>query len=252
MAPQDSVLEHALMMPSIKKLKGKRVVLASASPRRKEILSRFGISPEVVPSTFEENLPVSSFEDIHEYPVATAQHKGVEVYERLVAEDPDNPPDLVIAADTIVLTHAAPVVGQVHESLLPPMTQEIMEKPVDKEDNLRMLLDLNGGICEVVTGVVLIYPILTAPGYGMKSIDERTLVHFADNPPALVKAYVESGDGLGKAGGFGVQGNGGLLISKVEGDYNNVVGFPASSFFRYLEILVEENEEEGGDFLSID
>ena len=71
------------------------------------------------------------------------------------AEDPDNPPDLVIAADTVVLTHAAPVVGQVHESLLPPMTQEILEKPVDKEDNLRMLLDLNGGICEVVTGVVL-------------------------------------------------------------------------------------------------
>ena len=116
---------------------------------------------------------MSSFEDIHEYPVATAQHKGVEVYERLVvgiapphfrvqrhseiqqAEDPDNPPDLVIAADTVVLTHAAPVVGQVHESLLPPMTQEILEKPVDKEDNLRMLLDLNGGICEVVTGVVL-------------------------------------------------------------------------------------------------
>lgn len=240
------------MMPSIKKLKGKRVVLASASPQRKEILSRFGLAPEISPSTFEEDLDPHSFEDIHEYPVATAQHKGVEVYERLVADDPDNPPDLVIAADTVVLTHAAPSPGgQVHVSLLPPMTQELLEKPTDKEDNLRMLLDLNGGICEVVTGVVFVYPILTAPGYEIKSLDERTLVHFADNPPALVKAYVDSGEGLGKAGGFGVQGNGGLLVSKVDGDFNNVVGFPASSFFRYLELLVEENEQDGGDFLSI-
>lgn len=98
------VLPHAIKTPSIKKLEGKRVVLASASPRRKDILETFvrrsfaclqssyvltdwhaqGLSPEIVPSTFKEDLVVSSFEDIHEYPVATATHKAVEVYERLV------------------------------------------------------------------------------------------------------------------------------------------------------------------------
>lgn len=90
------VLPHALPLPAIKKLTGKRVVLASASPRRKDILKTFGLAPEVIPSTFEETLALSQFEDIHEYPVATATQKAVEVYERLVREDPENGPDLVI------------------------------------------------------------------------------------------------------------------------------------------------------------
>ncbi|KAJ7935623.1 Maf-like protein [Mycena leptocephala] len=214
------VLSHALQTPGIKKLSGKRIVLASASPRRKDILSVFGIAPDIIPSTFEEDLPVSSFENIHEYPVATATQKAVEVYERLVQSDPDNAPDLVIAAS---------------------------RETSSKEENFRMLLDLNGGVCEVVTGVVVVYPILTAPGYMLRSIDERSLVYFADNPRELIEAYVESGEGLTVAGGFAIQGRGGALVRKVDGDYNNVVGFPAASFFRLLDLLVEEDE----DFLEI-
>jgi len=105
MAPKhNSLLPHALQTPSMKRLSGKRIVLASNSPRRKEILNTFvrlhwgsiywsaiyalripqGLAPEIVPSTFGEDLPLSSFQDIHEYPVATATHKAVEVYERLV------------------------------------------------------------------------------------------------------------------------------------------------------------------------
>jgi len=87
-----------------------------------------------------------------------------------------------------------------------------------------MLLDLNGAVCEVVTGVTVgklvilpcvydmflmrpdaVFPILCAPGYKVKSIDERTLVYFADNPRHLVEGYVESGEGLDRAGGFAIQ-----------------------------------------------
>ncbi|KAK0230406.1 inosine triphosphate pyrophosphatase-like protein [Armillaria fumosa] len=241
------ILPHALQVPAIKKLSGKKVILASNSPRRKEILHTYGLAPDIVPSTFEENLAHGSFDDIHEYPVATATHKAVEVYERLVEQDPDNAPDLVIAADTVVLTHAQPSTSDASYSVLPETNQELLEKPASKEDNLRMLLDLNGGVCEVVTGVALVYPILSAPGYSIKSIDERSLVYFADNPKHIVEAYADSGEGVDRAGGFAIQGLGGLLIRKIEGDYNNVVGFPAASFFTLLDLLVDEEP----DFLDI-
>ncbi|KAJ7651306.1 inosine triphosphate pyrophosphatase-like protein [Roridomyces roridus] len=241
------VLPHALKTPAIKKLTGKRIILASASPRRKDILSVHGLAPEIVPSTFEEDLDVNSFQNIHEYPVATASHKAIEVYERLVQADPENPPDLVIAADTVVLTHAQPSTEQTSFSLLPGVTQELLEKPSSKDDNRRMLLDLNGGVCEVVTGLVVVYPILTSPGYMTRSIDERSLVYFADNPREVIDAYVESGEGLDVAGGFAIQARGGALVRKVDRDYNNVVGFPAASFFRLLDLLVEEDS----DFLDV-
>jgi len=97
------------------------------------------------------------------------------------------------------------------------------------------------------------------------SIEERSLVYFSDNAPTLLRAYVDSGEGLDRAGGFAVQvrsqytrvphrelneieqGLGGLLIRKIEGDYHNVVGFPAASFFRFLDLLVEEDD----DFLEV-
>lgn len=98
-----------------------------------------------------------------------------------------------------------------------------------------------------------------------RSIDERSLVYFADNSKDLIEAYVESGEGIDRAGGFAIQVHfsydhfepfrltiytqeqGGLLIRKIEGDYNNVVGFPAASFFKLLELLVEEDP----DFLEV-
>ncbi|KAJ6487294.1 inosine triphosphate pyrophosphatase-like protein [Mycena vulgaris] len=231
------VLPHALQTAAIKKLAGKRIVLASASPSRKQILSVFGIAPEIIPSTFKEDLPVSSFDDIHEYPVATATHKAVEVYKRLVESDPENAPDLIIAADTVALTHALPSTTQTSFEMLPEIKQELLEKPTSREDNLRMLFDLNGSV---------LYPVRTSPGYTIRSIDERSLVYFADNSRELLEAYVECGEGLAGAGGFVIQGRGAALIRKVDGDYNNVRGFPAASFFRLLDLLVEEDS----DFLS--
>lgn len=78
-------------------------------------------------------------------------------------------------------------------------------------------------------------------------MEERTFVHFADNPVSLLEAYADSGEGIDRAGGFAIQGMGGMLIAKVDGDYNNVVGFPAASFFRFLNLLVEEED----DFLDV-
>ncbi|EJU04996.1 Maf/Ham1 [Dacryopinax primogenitus] len=243
MPHHNPVLDHALRTPAFIKLAGKRVVLASNSPRRREILRVVGLEPEVVPSTFAENLSQRDFESPYEYPVATATHKAVEVYERLVKEDPEDPPDLVIAADTVVLSSVTMPVPGTSASLINEPIPEILEKPSSQADNLRMLLDLNGQRCEVVTGITIVYPVLAAPGYAIQSIDERSFVYFADSPVHLLEAYADCREGIDRAGGFAVQGRGGLLISRVEGDYNNVVGFPVTSFFHWLEELIEEDED---------
>jgi len=78
-------------------------------------------------------------------------------------------------------------------------------------------------------------------------MDDRTLVAFSDNPVNLLEAYADSGEGIDRAGGFAIQGLGGMLVRRIEGDFHNVVGFPAAAFFKSLEILLEEEV----DFLSI-
>ena len=183
--------------------------------------------PEIVPSLFKEDLPKSDFtgEMAFEYPVETATEKAKEVYVRLVQTDDHNPPDLVIGADTVIVYDG-----------------EILEKPVDKVDNVRMLADLCGRSFHVITGVALVHPILSAPGYQIRTVCEQTKVHFADVAAPLLQAYVESGEGLDRAGGFAIQGRGALLIRGIEGDYNNVVGFPLYSVFDLLHNLVENEE----------
>ena len=221
------IATDALKTPVFTRLTGKRIVLASGSPRRLDLLASVGVHPDVVPSRFQEDLAKSDFHEdtLYEYPVDTATHKAKEVYERLVRETPEHPPDLVIAADTVIV-----------------FENEILEKPKDKRDNLRMLADMAGHTCQVITGVALIHPILQAPGYKVHTVFERTRVHFADTPYELLHAYVDSGEGLDRAGGFAIQGRGALLIQSVEGDYNNVVGFPLYSVFSLLHDLVENEE----------
>ena len=186
-----------------------------------------GLHPEVVPSTFKEDLPKSEFigDGVFEYPVHTASCKALEVYERLVNDSPANPPDLVIGADTVVVAN-----------------EQILEKPLDKTDNLRMLADLSGNSVTVITGVAFVHPILTSPGYKVRSLCEQTRVQFADVPADILQAYVEHGEGHDRAGGFAIQGKGAMLIKGIEGDYNNVVGFPLFSFMDLLHELVEDEE----------
>ncbi|PWN30913.1 Maf-like protein [Jaminaea rosea] len=238
MAPQKAstscISDDALRIPALDKLRGRRVILASSSPRRKEILASVGIHPEIIPSTFEEDLPKSSFagEKAIQYPAETAAHKALEVYQRLLKEDPDaeRPPDMVLAADTVVVKDG-----------------EIMEKPADKADHVRMLGDLNGGECQVVTGIALVLPTLTSPGYQLHSLSETTDVQFADSPPEILEAYIASGEGMDRAGGFAIQGKGGLLVKRIEGDWNNVVGLPVFSLCTFLHELVETGQLDFDD-----
>ncbi|ORY25250.1 inosine triphosphate pyrophosphatase-like protein [Naematelia encephala] len=232
------VLPTSLPLPIFKQLQNRRIVLASSSPRRKDILETAGLRPEIIPSTFAENLPKSRFQGhLADYPIATAGEKALEVYERLIKEDDRDPADLVISADTVVIFPPEKDTqenGAAHGEI-----SEILEKPINKDEQIRALLSMSGRSCEVITGVTIVYPCVEAPGYKLESISCSTLVQFYDNSRKVVKAYVDSEEGLDRAGGFAIQGLGGILIEGIEGNYDNCVGFPSAPFWRWMSELAE-------------
>ncbi|WVO17937.1 septum formation protein Maf [Cryptococcus depauperatus] len=229
----------ALSLPIFKKLANRRVILASASPRRKAVLATTGFHPEVVPSTFAEDLPHSRFQGhLADYPIATGAEKAIEVYERLIKESPHNPPDLVIAADTVVVFPPEKDTeegGAAHGEI-----SEILEKPINNDEQAKNLALMAGRKCEIITGITIVYPSLEHPGYKVHSISCSTLLQFYNNSPQIIQAYVNSGEGSDRAGGFAIQGLGGILVESVEGNFDNCVGFPSAPFWRWLSELDEE------------
>ncbi|XP_066132095.1 probable bifunctional dTTP/UTP pyrophosphatase/methyltransferase protein isoform X2 [Saccopteryx bilineata] len=209
------------MYPVIRKLQRKRVVLASASPRRQEILSNAGLRFEVVPSRFKEKLDKASFPTPYAYAVETAKQKALEVASRMHQKDL-RAPDIVIGADTIV------TIGGL-----------ILEKPLDKQDAYTMLSRLNGKEHSVFTGVTIIRCCSTDGRLSMEVTDfyEETLVKFSPLSEELLWEYIDSGEPMDKAGGYGIQALGGMLVEYVRGDFLNVVGFPLNHFCKTLAQL---------------
>ncbi|KAG8450583.1 hypothetical protein GDO86_003014 [Hymenochirus boettgeri] len=208
-----------LLNPVISKLAGKRVVLASASPRRQDILTNVGLRFEVVPSWFKETLDKSSFSAPYQYAMETARQKALEVARRMHLKHRKTP-DIVIGADTIVT-----------------LEDLILEKPVDKQDAYNMLSRLNGKEHSVYTGVAIVH--CRSQEDNQLETDvidfyEETKVKFADLSEDLLWEYVHSGEPMDKAGGYGIQSLGGMLVERVNGDFLNVVGFPLNHFCKQL------------------
>ncbi|XP_004867370.1 N-acetylserotonin O-methyltransferase-like protein isoform X1 [Heterocephalus glaber] len=209
------------LSPVLGKLLHKRVVLASASPRRQEILSNAGLRFEVVPSRFKETLSKSSFPSPYAYAMETAKQKALEVATRLHQKDLQAP-DLVIGADTIVAVEGL-----------------ILEKPVDKQDAYRMLSRLSGKQHSVFTGVCVV---LCDSRDGQLETEvsefyEETRVKFSELSEEMLWEYIHSGEPMDKAGGYGIQALGGMLVEAVHGDFLNVVGFPLNRFCKQLAQL---------------
>uniref|UniRef100_A0A4W5JX41 Acetylserotonin O-methyltransferase-like n=1 Tax=Hucho hucho TaxID=62062 RepID=A0A4W5JX41_9TELE len=211
-----------LMNPVISKLTGKLVVLASASPRRLEILTNVGLRFEVVPSWFKETLDKRLFKTPHEYAVETAKQKALEVAKRMPFKHLKTP-DIVIGADTVVTVDGL-----------------ILEKPVDKQDAYRMLSRLSGKEHSVFTGVAIILCHEKEDeeiDYQVIDFYEETKVKFADLSDDLLWEYINSGEPMDKAGGYGIQALGGMLVEYVHGDFLNVVGFPLNQFCKKLGLI---------------
>ncbi|XP_065436860.1 probable bifunctional dTTP/UTP pyrophosphatase/methyltransferase protein isoform X6 [Chrysemys picta bellii] len=194
-----------VLNPVIGKLVSKRVVLASASPRRQEILTNVGLRFEVVPSWFKETLEKSSFAAPHEYAIETAKQKALEVANRM---------------------HLT--VGK-----------QILEKPVDKQDAYKMLSRLSGKEHSVFTGVAIVHCSSKDNHLETEVTDfyEETKVKFAELSEELLWEYIHSGEPMDKAGGYGIQALGGMLVEYVHGDFLNVVGFPLNHFCKKLAEL---------------
>ncbi|XP_039861648.1 probable bifunctional dTTP/UTP pyrophosphatase/methyltransferase protein isoform X1 [Simochromis diagramma] len=211
-----------VLNPVISKLAGKLVVLASASPRRLEILRSAGLRFEVVPSWFKETLDKGLFKAPHEYAVETAKQKALEVARRMPFKHLKTP-DIVIGADTIVTVDGM-----------------ILEKPVDKHDAYRMLSSLSGKEHSVFTGVAIVLcheKENEEVDYQLVDFYEETKVKFADLSEDMLWEYINSGEPMDKAGGYGIQALGGMLVEYVHGDFLNVVGFPLNHFCKQLDLI---------------
>lgn len=180
------------------------LVLASASPRRLELLRSLGLRVHVVPSTYSE--PAHSQVAPRELAGMHAKEKAREVARRV-------PQQLVVAADTIVDVDGV-----------------ALGKPVDEADAVRMLRTLSGRSHEVHTAFSIVDP------RSKSTTDEieTTRVWFYDLDQDQIAAYVRSGEPMDKAGAYGIQGIGATFVRRVDGDFYAVMGLPVARFMRAL------------------
>lgn len=172
-----------------------KLVLASSSPRRAEILDRAGWPHQIVVAGIDETLLPD--EEPAKYVQRLARSKAEAVASRLTA-------GLVLGADTTVV-----------------VASEILGQPVDAADAKRMLTLLKAGWHEVLTGVALV-----RVGGDSRVAYETTRVRFAEMSDEEIDWYVSTGEPFGKAGAYGIQGNASLFIEEIQGDYSNIMGLP--------------------------
>jgi len=184
------------------------LILASTSPRRKDLLSQIGLTFTIVPSDFEEDmsLPLS--------PDMLTMHLSKE---KALAVAKDYPDAVIIGADTVVAIDGA-VLGKAHTN----------------EDAQRMLSMLSGKTHQVITGLTVIIPAGESPT-GVQIIESVASINDVTFKPLAaeeIEWYIQTGEPLEKAGAYGIQGLGAMFVEKIEGSYSGIVGLP-------LEILYE-------------
>lgn len=185
-----------------------KIILASASPRRTEILSLANITHIVIPSTCEEIVE----EGLSPYEVVESLS-----YQKAYDVAKDHPYDLVIGSDTIVTING-----------------EILGKPKDEQDAIRMLEKLSNATHEVVTGVTVIHK------DKVKTFHEVTFVTFSKMTDSDIREYISREHVYDKAGSYAIQGAACKYITKIDGDYYNVVGLPIARLYKEIEVYLNE------------
>jgi septum formation protein len=197
------------------------LILASASPRRAELLRAAGIAFEIMPADVDETMDVEDWPDGYVRRIAQAKAQTV------APAAGDRP---VLAADTVVV-----VDGQV------------LGKPGDADDARRMLRLLSGREHIVMTGVCLIGP--TEEATRTQVAVERSVVTFTELTEAELDWYIASGEPKDKAGAYGIQGLASRFVTRVDGSYSNVVGLPVALVYQLLKGYSEHVSKPGSPYL---
>lgn len=193
----------------------RKIILASASPRRRELLEQGGIPFTVIPSQAEGKItteqPGQAVEEL-------SYLKCSDIYEKSLGDV------LVIGADTVVASEG-----------------KILGKPSSQKDAVKMLQSLQGREHEVYTGVT----IMAREGNEnrKKTFHEKTKVVFYPMSDEEIRSYVNTGEPMDKAGAYGIQGKSAVFIKEISGDYNNVVGLPLARLYQELKNMGIESRE---------
>ena len=195
-----------------------RIILASASPRRAELLQQLGLAFEVIPSHIAEDFPDRPSEPgelVQQLALIKAQQVVRQVLDRAEAQAAAKSPDKawVIGTDTVVV-----------------LKGRILEKPRDPAEAAKMLSGLSGREHRVLTGLA----VCEAPGNRSQVTCTETRVRFRELTATEIKAYLASGEPYDKAGAYGIQGKGAAFVAGITGCYFNVVGLPLSQLVSTL------------------
>lgn len=179
------------------------LILASASPRRQELLTKMGLRFTVQPADVDETCTGTPDERV-----------GILSERKARGVMRDGAKGVIVASDTLVALDGAS-----------------LGKPVDRADAIRMLKALSGRDHDVFTGVCL----LDTENGKYETIVERTAIHFVELSDETIEAYVDSGEPMDKAGAYAIQGGAGRFIDRIDGSFDNVMGFPTEAFAEMLD-----------------
>jgi len=188
-----------------------KLILASQSPRRRELLSMLGLHIEIFVPDTEEDCDRTRFSP-EELVMGLACRKARAAAEQLAQTGCDTDSTVILAADTVV-----------------SLDGTILEKPTDEDDAHRMLSMLSARRHEDFTGIAAIYR-------GRLAVDVQTTgVYFRSLSEEMIRSYIASGEPMDKAGSYGIQSRGSLFVDRIDGDYFNVVGLPLVRVDEMLE-----------------
>lgn len=192
-----------------------KVILASASPRRRELLAQIGMDFKVIVSKADENISESAPEQLV---MKLSAIKAMAVYEENGIEDETA---IILGADTVVAFDG-----------------KVLGKPKNKQQAKEMLSMLSNNKHQVFTGVTILYK--KRGELKRETFYDKTTVYTYPISDKEIEEYIMTGEPMDKAGSYGIQGIGAKFIEKIDGDYNNVVGLPVSKIYQKIKEI--ENE----------